>query len=334
MQSIRYIASAFATAAVWGMAVFLIMVQVIVVTTVLDILFGALVLSYATVATVMVWWMPRALHGSRFGDSVSSGPATDVELPTRPLSRPSTATWWKLAFVSAAVDVVTLPIWAILHFGLLSESFPIPLVGPLCAVLALPVLYLTVFSLWHWRTRYAGRHHVAWLILFVVSAWPLLETLPGSVFVALAYCIVHLVPDARARGPYASPPTLRVNPPTTPLPKSYALAKSTCFVLGWALVVGGILVAAITCGVDIFIWNEWQDTIPHEIGNVLTDSKGAALWVACQIAKTTSITCLLAAIAAAVGAVLIQISQRLRWRLLEEQDRQKMMESIQQSPSE
>jgi hypothetical protein len=315
------------------MAAFLIQDQVIALTSFLDLLFMALVLAYATVATAVVWWMPRMLRGSRFGDSDSATPPIDVELPARPISRPSSATWWKLAFVSAAIDVVTLPAWVILHFGLLSELFPIPLIVPLCAVLALPVLYLTTFAVWHWRTRYAGRHHLAWLILFVVTAWPLFQTLPASVFVALAYCVVHLVPDAQGRGAYATPPVTRVQPPSSPPPRSYRLAKSACFVLGWVLVVSGVLAAAITCVIDIAIWNTYQDTIPNETGKVLSESKGSALWVACQIAKTTSITCLLCVMAAGVGAVLIQISQRLRWRLLEEQERQKIMESIQQPPA-
>jgi hypothetical protein len=240
--------------------------------------------------------------------------------------------WWKLALVSAVLDVLTLPVWVFLHLGRFPESYPIPLVVPLCALLSLPVLYLTIFALWHWRTGYAGRHHLAWLILFVVTAWPLFQTLPGSVFVALAYCLVHLVPDARGRGAYATPPSVQVRPPATPLPRSYRLAKSACFVLGWVLVVGGVLAAAITCGADILIWNNFQDTLPHETGKVLSESKASALWVACQIAKTTSVTCLLSALATALGAVLIQISQRLRWRLLDESQRQGMMESIQQSP--
>jgi hypothetical protein len=241
--------------------------------------------------------------------------------------------WWKFAFASAALDVLTLPVWVLLHLGRFPDSHPIPLVVPVCALLSLPVLYLTIFALWHWRTRYAGRQHLAWLILFVISAWPLFQTLPGSVFVALVYCVVHLLPDARGRGAYAPAPRITVHPPATPFPESYRLAKSACFVLGWALVVGGVLVATITCGADILIWNRFQDIIPSETGKVLTQSKSSALWVASQIAKTTSITCLLCVMAAGVGAVLIQISQRLRWRLLEEQERQKMMGSIQQPPA-
>ena len=241
--------------------------------------------------------------------------------------------WWKMAFASTALDVLTLPVWVSLHLGRFPESYPIPLVVPLCALLSLPVLYLTIFALWHWRTRYAGRQHLAWLILFVASAWPLFQTLPGSVFVALAYCVAHLVPDARGRGSYAAPPSVPVRPPASPLPRDYSLAKSACFVLGWSLVVGGVIAAAITCGADILIWNNFQNTLPHETGKVLSESKASALWVASQIAKTTSVTCLLSALASTVGAVLIQISQQLRWRLLEEHERQRIMETIQQSPA-
>jgi hypothetical protein len=118
------------------------------------------------------------------------------------------------------------------------------------------------------------------------------------------------------------------------LPRNCRLAKSACFVLGWALVVGGVLAAAVTCGDDITIWNRLQETLPHETGKVLSESSASDLWVACQIAKTTSVTCLLSALAAALGAVLIQISQRLRWRMADEQDRQRVMESMQQSTGE
>ncbi len=172
--------------------------------------------------------------------------------------------WWKLAFVSATLDVLTLPVWVFLCFGRFPESYPIPLVVPLCALMSLPVLYLTVFALWHWRIRYAGQRQLAWLILFVV---------------------------------------------------------------------GGVLAAAVTCGADITIWNRLQETLPHETGKVLSESSASDLWVACQIAKTTSVTCLLSALAAALGAVLIQISQRLRWRMADEQDRQRVMESMQHLPS-
>jgi hypothetical protein len=129
------------------------------------------------------------------------------------------------------LDVATLPAWIFLHFGRFPGACPIPLVVPLCAVLALPVVYLLVFSLWHWRTRYAGKHRIAWPILFVVSAWPLFSTFPGSVFAFLV------------------------------------------------------------------------------------------------------VTCLFSSLAGAIGAVLIQTSQRVRWRLLEEREKKEMEEGIQQAPA-
>ena len=141
---------------------------------------------------------------------------------------------------------------------------------------------------------------------------------------------MHLVPDARCRGSYAIPPSVPLCAPAAQLPPSYRLVKSASFVIGWAMIGGGILVAAITCGADILIWNNFQATLPRETGKVFSESEASVLWAAAQIAKTTSVTCLLSAAAAAIGAVLIQISQRLRWRLLDENEKEELRKSIQQ----
>jgi hypothetical protein len=236
--------------------------------------------------------------------------------------------WWKIAFIAAVFDVATLPVWIIIHFGLYGKFIPIPLLIPLFAILALPVAYLLIFSLWHWRTRYVGRHPLAWPILFVITAWPLFSTLPGSVFASVAYCLLNILPDARGRGAYAPSVPLALSPPASPLPANYQLAKSACFVLGWSMVIGGVLAAATTCIGVFVIWNRFEIMIPHQIGQQFTESMSSALWVGSQVAKVCGVTCLLAAIAAAGGAVLIQISQRLRWRLLDEQDKEEIKKGI------
>ena len=237
--------------------------------------------------------------------------------------------WWKLAFASALVDVLAMPVWIGSHFGCVPRFMPIPAMPLVLALLALPVVYLLIFVLWHWRTRYAGRHHLAWPILFVVTSWPLFSTLPGSVFTALAYCALHLVPDARGKGAYACEVApLTLSPPATPLPKGYQLAKSACFVVGWALVIVGLVAAATTCVLDFMIWNVFEQTLPNQIGKEFTKAVSSTLWGAGQIAKVTGLTSLLAVVAATVGAILIQVSQRLRWRLLDEMEKEELKKII------
>jgi hypothetical protein len=236
--------------------------------------------------------------------------------------------WWKIAFASAVLDVVTLPVWIALQMGRVPKSFPLALTVPLTAFLALPVVYLFVFSLWHWRTRYAGRHHLTWPILFVLTGWPILSTLPGSVFTSLAYFFLHLLPDARGRGIYATPPVRTLAPPASPVPKKYQLAQSACFVLGWILVIGGLFAAAETCKAHFAIWNYFDHALLREVGKELTKAKFNALWVGSQTGKITVLACLFSALASAVGAGFIYVSQRLRWRLLDEQEKEELGRSI------
>jgi len=331
----RHIGRAIATAALWGITAFMLLQQIIVVVSVYELILAFLILLHATVATVAIWWIPRMLQDGRFGMSGASEKDIRMQFPARPLTVPGLGLWWNLAFVAAIMCFAALPVWLLMHFGyrFWGSSFPIPMIPPVLVVLALPVFYLTVFALWHWRTRYAGRQHIAWLILFGLSALPSSIALPRVVFVALAYSFMNLLPDALGIGAYAMAPTVTVRPPASPLPKRFALAKSACFVIGWVLVVGGVLTAATTCITAIIVWNKMQEAIPYEVGKVLTESKGSTLWVSSQIAKASSVTSLMSVIAAAVGAALIQVSQRLRWRLLEEQDRQKLLECIQQTPA-
>lgn len=329
MKKYKYIACSIGTVAVWVITAFLLLAEgLLFVTDILDIVIASLVLLSACLSTAAIWWCPRSFIG--YFKPPEGEELNKVKICTtvsQPLNSPC-GIWWKVLFISAAINIVTLPLWIMIHFQGFPESYPIPLYQPLFVILILPVIYLHIFSLWHWRTRYGGNHHIAWPILFVVTAWPLFSMLPASVFIALAYCFLNLVPDARGVGAYKNPASPALLPPATPLPKSFQLVKSACFVLGWTMVVGGVFAALVTCLADFHIWNIFESTLPNEIGNQFTESMSNALWCASQIAKTTSLTCLLATLAAAVGAVLIQISQRLRWRLLEEQEKEELIEDI------
>lgn len=333
MKKLIYIACGFSTLIIWCVSAFLILDVVVFVSSAVDVIFGGLILGYATLATAVVWWMPRILQFPEIGEQVSPpAKVTEISHPNKPLSQPELRVWWKLAFASSFLSVVTFPVWLALHFGELSDILPIPFVPALYVVLSIPAVYLCIFSLWHWRTRYAGQHHLAWLILFCITAWPLFQFLPASTVVAVVYCFVHLVPDARGSGAYIFPLKVEFPPLATPLPERYKIIKSSCFVLGWSLIIGSILAAITTCIADIVIWNSFQQTIPHHTGKIFSEAVASALWIASQIAKTSSATCLISTIACAIGAVLIQISQSLRWKLLDNEERLKMLD-IQQKPS-
>ena len=323
MKKTRHAARAVGTIAVWLLTAYIIVEQLIVFSF-LDLLLGAMTLFHATLSTLAIWWAPRYFRVC----SVRVFPSQPSVTASAAFSRSGLAMGWKLAFVAAVSSFATLPIWVTLHFGYFPNSFSLPLVVPLLAILALPVVYLLAFSLWHWRTRYAGKHHLAWPILFVVTAWPLFSTLPGSAFTSLAYFILHILPDARGKGIYANPKPLSTAFPASSLPQSYQLAQSACFVAGWTLVIGGVLFAAITCFASFAIWNIFEDALPRHVGEEISESIAAALWTVSQLAKINGLTSLLSAIAAALGASLVYASQRLRWRLLEEQEKEELRKSI------
>lgn len=174
------------------------MCQLITVYSAYELLLATLIIIHATAATVAVWWMPRILHQRLdLGTTDTSAPVTEIRFPGRPLHQSNSAFWWKLAFIAAIVNFAALPVWMFRYTGRWPAAIPISLIVPITVFFSLPVLYLAVFSFWHWRTRYAGRHHLAWLILFIIAERPFVQLFPGMVFIALAYCAIHLVPDAR-----------------------------------------------------------------------------------------------------------------------------------------
>ena len=56
------------------------------------------------------------------------------------------------------------------------------------------IVYLVVFTIWHWKGRYRGSHSDLWgaLLLVETSGW-----------FKLVYLFRHIIPDARGTGRYA-----------------------------------------------------------------------------------------------------------------------------------
>ncbi len=57
------------------------------------------------------------------------------------------------------------------------------------------MFYLVVYTIWHWKARYRGRHSDLWgaLLLIETSGW-----------FKLVYLFRHIIPDARCSGRYAN----------------------------------------------------------------------------------------------------------------------------------
>ena len=248
--------------------------------------------------------------------------------------------WWKLALVSAIINIVTFPGWVLLRFGGilfgdLYEEYGHYSIIFLCWFLVIPLVYFSVFCLWHWRTRYAGKYHIVWPIFTVVTYWPGgLTTLPGSFFVAIIYFFMHILPDIRRKGAYANPPKLVIDPPATPLPKKYTLLKTACFATGWSLIIIGLHAAILSCIAHFFIWGVFASRIPHLVGDPFTYKISKGLLLAVDVSKICVVSSLLCAITTAIGAIFIQISQRIRWRLLEEEEKKELRKSFNKENSE
>jgi hypothetical protein len=80
----------------------------------------------------------------------------------------------------------------------------------LAVVLLLPGgLYLSLVTIWHWKSRYRGSHSDLWgaLLFLETSGW-----------FKLVYLFRHLIPDARGRGRYVRTSTgdLPIPPPVLP----------------------------------------------------------------------------------------------------------------------
>lgn len=237
--------------------------------------------------------------------------------------------WWKLAIISLVLNVIATPFWMLLSAkNIISLIFPNlhpHQIWLLYVFFALSSGYFSVFVIWHWRTRYAGRNHLVWPILAVIAFWPnFFSLMSGTIFISIAYFFIHVVPDIKKKGAYASPPIIRISHPATPIPPRYQLVKSACFVLGWALIVLGLTFAALSCISHFVCWNAIEEKLPGLIGEHLTKTKCSALILASYVGKITVVTNVVCSIGIAIGTVLLYISPKMRWRLLDEQEKVKL----------
>jgi hypothetical protein len=218
--------------------------------------------------------------------------------------------WWKLTPVAAVLTVAGWLGW--MFIKTLSPAWWPWLLICIWLCLFCPNMYLSAFSLWHWKTRYRGRWPFAWAVAFVIW-WAYLPS--------LVYFLSYVLPELRGKDAYSKPP--EAYPQISQLPPKYTYLKSTCFVVGLFLVVFGLVSATVTLIAHFAIWNVFEESLPAQIGKPFTESMSNALWCGSQAGKVTVATSFICAVGAGIGAILLVVSQRIRWRLLEEQEKER-----------
>jgi len=235
--------------------------------------------------------------------------------------------WTKLAVGSAIINIVTFPVWVALRWlsvivpniDEFALTFPYVAFIVTCWLLAFPLVYFSVYCIWHWKVRYIGNHHLAWPILTILTYWPnLLTTIPTSFFVAIIYFFMHIVPDVRKKGKYSQVDQPTATSSSVALPSKYKLIKSTSFVTGWSLIGIAILIAITSCFAHFMIWNTAMGKITNVIGKPFTKEMADGLLAGSEVGKVTVVTILLCSITTAIGALLVHSSHKINRRLLEQ----------------
>lgn len=217
--------------------------------------------------------------------------------------------WQKLAVAAAALCVLAI----ITYFpvGLAFTFNKARWLGKTWWVVAIPSnLYLSLFALWHWRTRYAGKRAFGWALFFL-----------GIQFIlpAVCYFFAHILPDIRHSGAYA--PSAPETVPPLPLPPEYENRKSFCFVVGWGLVSWAVLLTLLFLLCWEMILYIYLDTVPtigpqrssQELANLLEFSGRIFRVGVWSMGGGTFV--------AALGAIFLYMSQRMKWNIAEQEAR-------------
>jgi hypothetical protein len=217
--------------------------------------------------------------------------------------------WWKLTPLAAVLTVLT---WLVLMYIKFEEpELSLWHLLPIYVGLLLPNAYLTTFALWHWKTRYRGRWPFAWAIAFVLW-WAYLPS--------LTYFLAYILPELRENDPYSKPPEALLSP--GPLPQKYRYLKSAFFIIGSFLVLWGLFATVIVAIAHWMMVPILRETIAPKIPEEFSRGTGRGL-LTCTLAMSVMFTTVaISGMTTAVVAILLYFSQRMRWRLLDEKDKE------------
>jgi len=214
--------------------------------------------------------------------------------------------WWRLTPLAAWLTAVSL--FGLVAWRATAWKPPLEAILPLGVGLLLPNLYLTSFSLWHWKFRYRGSHPVAWAVAFPLF-W--------SYVPALFYFDRHVNRDRKGKRPYSDLGTV----PPLDLPGRYNTIRSVAFVLGGALLGWAALSSIILAFGHWAILGVFDEALDHNVGKVLTAGEVNALHIAGRVNRVLVVNLCVTAMAGTLGGVLLSLSHSIRWRLKEQDER-------------
>lgn len=210
--------------------------------------------------------------------------------------------WWRLGQLSFWSTVAFLP--AFIAWRKLEWQISQFVLVPICVCLGLSNLYLTGFSLWHWKYRYRGNHAVAWAAIF-----PLF----GSYLPSLCYFLRHINNDFKKKRQYANEIDQRLD-----LPRYYSNLKSVFFVVGGALISWASLAAVLVTITAFSLFGRFDRVILRSPGKVLTMDDIEAFHKVhvsyeCVMGLMCSIT-----VCSGLGFVFLRMSRSIRCQLEEQ----------------
>jgi len=214
--------------------------------------------------------------------------------------------WWRItpgAFWCTAISLIAFSV------SRTSVWKPSTLVLVLLWIgLFLPNLYLTAFSLWHWKFRYRGSHPVAWAVAFPIF-WAYAP--------ALLYFSQHINPDRKGKNQYGN-----IGTSVLPchVPGRYNTLRSVSFVLGSAMLVWASIASILLTGTYHILFKKIDQAISLNAGKVLTTGDVQALHLAHRMNEFYLVLLCVAAIAGAIGGILLYLSNNFRWRLKEKDE--------------
>jgi len=166
--------------------------------------------------------------------------------------------------------------------------------------------YLTVFAIWHWRTRYAGKRPFAWAVFFVYGQFVL-----PSVF----YFFEHILPDIRRRADYAPSVTAPIQPPPPP---TREMVKSFCFVVGWVLIFWATVAAVANMTVFAVLYPYVADCVAANVPKEFSPRIANAILWGINLYTFTVGFLGFCCVAASIGGVLLYASRRAEITTTEE----------------
>ena len=214
--------------------------------------------------------------------------------------------WWRLTPVAAWLTIASLIGLDVWRKSDWNPPFVVAVL--LWIIVAAPILYLNAFVLWHWKYRYRGDHPVAWAVAFPI----LIFCVP-----ALFYFILHVNLDRESKKQYAA------TGPTTPavLPSRYNILRSVCFVVGGTMLGWASFAAVCTTITYGIFFDKLDRAVTCKAGKMLTSAEVQAFHASHEINTMLVGFICLTAICAALGGILLAVSQSIRWRLKEQEER-------------